>query len=149
MSRLTRRAMLAPKGAAPDNTPDPISIAPISETFPGTYAEVNRSFTVTGINVGITLSLERSGQTQTGSPNANRIDIYTKPSGGSFSLAAQLGPVPGAVKSFPVANGTEVVMAWTFESSGGAASTSFGLILKNVTTGATLNTTSYQMTLTG
>lgn len=136
-------------GVAPDNTPDPISIAPINGTFPGASVSVSRSFTVTGINVGITLSLERSGQIQTGSPNVNRIDIFTKPSGGSFSLAAQLGPVPGAVKSFPVADGTEVFLDWTFETHGGAASTSFNLILKNATTGATLNTTSYQMTLTG
>jgi len=139
--------------AASDTTPDPISIPAINEqNVPGTYGGVVRRFTVTGINTPITLSLERSGQAQSGSPTTNRIDIYTKPAGGSYALVAQLGPVPGAVRDFLVANGTTVDLDWNFETAAGtgAASTSFSLILRNVTNGGTvLVSTSYAMSLTG
>lgn len=136
-------------GAAPDINPDPITIAPFSDTVPGLSGTVPRAFTVTGINQTITLSLTRSGQTQSGNAIVNRIDIYVKPAGGSSSFVGSLGPVPGAITTWSVANGSEVNLTWEFQSSSGPAETFFGLILGNVSASTTLASTTFQMSLTG
>lgn len=142
---------LGPVTSGTDVTPDPIYIPNTSgNAVPGTSGGSTRYFTVTGINVPITLSVKRSGQAQTGSPTTNRIDIYTKPSGGSFALATQLGSVPGAVKTFSVSNGTEVALDWLFETASGPASASFTFHLENGSAGnASLATANYSLSLLG